>query len=56
MRDGENGFVVDPTPEALARAMVALMDDRTLAIRLGEAGSLQAARMTWADAVKRLIL
>ena len=33
-----------------------LMDDRTLAIRLGEAGSLQAARMTWADAVKRLIL
>jgi glycosyltransferase involved in cell wall biosynthesis len=56
VRDGENGLVADPSPDSLARAMVTVMDDRTLAIRLGEAGSIHASRMTWADAVKRLVL
>ena len=39
VRDGENGFVTDPTPEALAAAMRAVMDDRNLALRMGEAGA-----------------
>ena len=56
VRDGVNGFVTDPTPEALARAMRLVMDDRNLAIRLGEAGAADAARMTWPEAVKKLIL
>lgn len=56
VRDGENGYVTDPASEALARAMRAVMDDRTLAVRLGEAGVADAARMTWAGAVDRLLL
>jgi glycosyltransferase involved in cell wall biosynthesis len=56
VRDGENGFTCAPTPEALARAMRAVMDDRTLATRLGEAGAATAARMTWPAAVERLLL
>jgi glycosyltransferase involved in cell wall biosynthesis len=54
--DGENGYIVDPTPESLARAMRAVIGDRLLAIRLGEAGARDAARMTWPDAVSRLLL
>jgi glycosyltransferase involved in cell wall biosynthesis len=56
VRDGENGFVTEPTPESLARAMRAVMDDRTLAVRLGEVGATDASRMTWPDAVSRLLL
>jgi glycosyltransferase involved in cell wall biosynthesis len=56
VRDGENGYVVDPTPEGLARAMRGVIGDRNLAIRLGEAGARDAARMTWPDAVGRLVL
>jgi glycosyltransferase involved in cell wall biosynthesis len=55
VRDGEHGFVTDPTPEALSRAMRRLMDDRNLAIRLGESGAATAARMTWPDAVQKLL-
>jgi glycosyltransferase involved in cell wall biosynthesis len=54
--DGVNGFVTDPTPEALARALRTLATDRTSAIRLGEAGAASAAKMTWPDAVSRLLL
>jgi glycosyltransferase involved in cell wall biosynthesis len=56
VRTGVNGFVVDPNPEALARALRSLSDDRTLAIRLGEAGAHDAAAMTWSAAVSRLLL
>ena len=56
VHDGESGFVTDPTPEALAVAMRKLVDDRNLAQRLGEAGHAMASRMTWSDAVRRLLL
>lgn len=56
VRDGVNGLVADPTPEALARALRTLVDDRNLAARLGEAGAATAARMTWSDAVDKLLL
>ena len=56
VRDGENGFVTDPTPESLARALRAVVDDRHLAIRLGEAGATAAARLTWPAAVQKLLL
>ena len=55
VRDGENGFVTDPTPEALAIAMRTLVDDRNLAERLGEAGHALAAQMTWSKAVRQLL-
>jgi glycosyltransferase involved in cell wall biosynthesis len=56
VRDGQNGFVTDPTPEALAAKMRVVMDDRNLAIRLGEAGRVDASKMTWPDAVNKLLL
>jgi glycosyltransferase involved in cell wall biosynthesis len=56
VRDGQNGFVTDPTPEALATKMRVVMDDRNLAIRLGEAGRVDASKMTWPDAVNKLLL
>jgi glycosyltransferase involved in cell wall biosynthesis len=55
VRDGYNGFVTDPTPESLARQMRTIMDERTLAVRLGEAGATDVAKMTWPDAVSRLL-
>jgi glycosyltransferase involved in cell wall biosynthesis len=56
VRDGENGYVSDPAPEAVARAMRAVMADRSLAVRLGETGAADAAKMTWPDAVSKLLL
>jgi glycosyltransferase involved in cell wall biosynthesis len=56
VRDGENGFVTDPTPEALAAKLRALIDDRNLAVRLGEAGRGDALKMTWSAAIKKLLL
>jgi glycosyltransferase involved in cell wall biosynthesis len=56
VRDGENGFVSLPTPESLAAKMRAVMDDRNLAMRLGETGKQDALRMTWPDAIQKLLL
>lgn len=56
VREGQNGYVADPTSEGLARAMRAVMDDRTLAIRLGEAGASDVARLTWPGTVEKLLL
>ena len=56
VRDGETGLVCDPTPAALALAMARLMEDATLAERLGSAASAHAATLTWAAAMKRLVI
>ena len=48
-------YVTDPTPEALAVALREVMSDRTRAIRMGEAGAMQAAKMTWPAAVETLL-
>ena len=55
VRDCETGHVTAPTPEALATAMRALVDDRNLAQRLGEAGHVFASQMTWSDAIHKLL-
>jgi glycosyltransferase involved in cell wall biosynthesis len=55
VRDGENGFVADPTPEALAGSMRRLMEHRGEAERLGDAARADAARLTWPATVKRLL-
>jgi glycosyltransferase involved in cell wall biosynthesis len=56
VRDNETGLVCDPTPAALALAIARLMDDATLAERLGSAASARAATLTWAAAVERLVI
>jgi glycosyltransferase involved in cell wall biosynthesis len=56
VRDGENGYVTAPAPEALAAAMRRIMDDRLGASRMGDAGARQAAAMTWPAAIRQLLL
>ena len=56
VREGENGYVTAPTPEALAAAMRRMMDDRTTAARMGEEGHRQAIAMTWHDAIQKLLV
>jgi glycosyltransferase involved in cell wall biosynthesis len=56
VRDGETGFVCEPTPAAVAAALARLTDDRALAERIGTAAAAQAAAMTWPAAVDRLVI
>ena len=43
VEDGETGLLVPPAdPAALARAVVRLLDDRALAVRLGQNGRARA--------------
>ena len=54
--DGVNGFVCEPTPEALARAMRRLADDPALAERMGTAAFEAGEKLTWAETVRQLVL
>lgn len=56
VRDGESGFVCEPTPAALGLAIARLAADRALAERLGEGGRNAGAGITWSGAVERLVL
>jgi len=56
VRDGENGFVTAPTPEALAAAMRRMIDDRNAVSRMGDLGHREAVAMTWHDAIQKLLL
>lgn len=44
---GDGGITVDPTPEALAAAMVRVLNDEQLQADLSRRGRAQAATMTW---------
>ena len=55
VRHGESGFVVEPDPTELARAMNTLMDDRQLARDMGEAAWRSAPNQSWDAIVDRLI-
>jgi glycosyltransferase involved in cell wall biosynthesis len=54
--DGKSGFVVAPDPAALAQAFRRVIDDRDAARRMGLAGADVAARLTWSDTVRQLLL
>lgn len=56
VKSGETGWVVDPTPAALATAMQRLIDDAPAAERMGAAAERAGARLTWTGAVQRLLL
>ena len=53
--DGENGFVCPPEPEAIGAAIARLAADRDLAERLGNAGRIRAAAITWDGVVEQLL-
>jgi glycosyltransferase involved in cell wall biosynthesis len=54
--DGVSGFICEPTPDALARALRTIADDRPLAERMGQQAFNAGARLTWADTVRQLVL
>jgi glycosyltransferase involved in cell wall biosynthesis len=54
VESGTNGLVCEPAPDALARALAQLMEDRPLAERMGAAALAAAARTSWARAVSAL--
>ena len=54
VRDGVNGFVCEPNAAALASALRRLMDDATLAERMGTAAAETAARLNWPDTIRTL--
>ena len=56
VKDGVNGFVCEPAPEALGRAMRRLADDAKLAERMGTAAFEAGARLTWPETVRQLVL
>jgi glycosyltransferase involved in cell wall biosynthesis len=56
VEDGISGFVCQPTPEAIARSMRRLADDRSLAERMGAAAFAAGARLTWPETVRRLVV
>jgi glycosyltransferase involved in cell wall biosynthesis len=56
VRDGVHGFVCEPTPEALGRAMRRLTDDPALASKMGAAAFEAGAKLTWPETVRQLVL
>lgn len=53
--DGVNGFVTEPTPAAIGRALERLVGDRGLSDRLGAAGRERAQRVSWRRTVRALL-
>jgi len=55
VRDGENGFVCSPEPDAIGTAIARLASDPDLAKRLGERGRARAVQVTWDGVVEQLV-
>jgi glycosyltransferase involved in cell wall biosynthesis len=55
VEDGVTGFVCEPTPESIARALRRLADDSALAERMGAAAFDTGARLNWACTVAKLV-
>lgn len=56
VRNGENGWIVPPTPADLARAMRDAMDDPALVERMGSQARRDIAPLTWASVVSKLVI
>jgi glycosyltransferase involved in cell wall biosynthesis len=53
--DGVNGFVVEPTPDAVGAAIARLADDRARAKSLGGAGYERVRSIDWDSVIDRLV-
>jgi glycosyltransferase involved in cell wall biosynthesis len=54
VEDGVSGFVCEPTPAALALRFRELMDDASLAERLGQNAHARGSQLTWPATVSQL--
>jgi glycosyltransferase involved in cell wall biosynthesis len=57
VEDAVNGYMVDPTPQAIAQAMDRLYEDKALAERMGQSGMELIHRLdiTWPSTIERLL-
>lgn len=55
VQDGVNGFVCEPEPDAIARSMQRLCDDRGLAEQMGAAAFDTGSRLTWSATAEALV-
>ena len=55
VHDGENGFVCDPEPKAIAARIEELVRDKARAAALGQAGQASIASITWEHVAQTLI-
>ncbi len=55
VRDGENGYVVDPDPAAIADAVARIDANRTAAGEMGRNGRAVAAAISWDSVIERLL-
>jgi glycosyltransferase involved in cell wall biosynthesis len=55
VRDGGNGFIVEPEPDAIAGAIARLDADRGLAASLGNEGRDLARTISWDGVIERLL-
>jgi glycosyltransferase involved in cell wall biosynthesis len=55
VRDGHNGFVCAPNPEAVASAINRIAADQALAERLGRDGQFAARAITWDGVIEQLL-
>ena len=55
VRDGVNGYVVEPDPESIAGAVATLAGDHRTAQSLGRAGRELAATISWDSVIERLL-
>jgi glycosyltransferase involved in cell wall biosynthesis len=55
IRQGENGFAVEPDPRRIAEKAELLYGDRALAEKMGKAGAASIAHINWDSIVKVLI-
>ena len=53
--DGANGFVCEPSPEAIGNAIGRLAADRRTAAAMGDAGYDVARRITWDGVIEKLV-
>jgi glycosyltransferase involved in cell wall biosynthesis len=54
VRDGDNGYVVEPDPRAIATRITHAIDHRRLAARMGERGRKSVAHIAWEPIVDAL--
>jgi glycosyltransferase involved in cell wall biosynthesis len=56
VRDGVNGFVCEPQPDAIAGAVARLAADRARAASMGDAGHDLARTITWDGVIDQLVV
>jgi len=56
VEDGQSGFIVEPSAEALAAKFDQLAQDRKMAERMGQKGFQFISRLTWPQAVRKLVI